>query len=144
MKKETWIYKEKDIRKALKSSITKRPGKMRWTREEEKYLMDNIAEIGIEAVSRHLKKSPIAVRSKFLRLSGLINKKGRMTVSLRNNPINKMIPVIPESKFNNSSTQSIDTQSLPVSNNKTITILALTLSLISIAISVLTVLKFLI
>ena len=116
---------------------------MRWTREEEKYLMDNIAEIGIEAVSRHLKKSPIAVRSKFLRLSGLINKKGRMTVSLRNNPINKMIPVIPESKFNNN-TQSIDTQSLPVSNNKTITILALTLSLISIAISVLTVLKFLI
>ena len=143
MKKETWIYKEKDLRKTLKSSITRKPNKMRWTREEEKYLMDNIAEIGIEAVSRHLKKSPIAVRSKFLRLSGLINKKGRMTVSLRNNPINKMIPVIPESKFNNN-TQSIDTQSLPVSNNKTITILALTLSLISIAISVLTVLKFLI
>lgn len=143
MKKETWIYKEKDLKKALKSSITRRPGKMRWTREEEKYLMDNIAEVGIEAVSRHLKKSPIAVRSKFLRLSGLINKKGRMTVSLRNNPINKMIPVIPESKFNNN-TQSTNTQSLPVSNNKTITILALTLSLISIAISVLTVLKFLI
>ena len=169
MKKTTWTYTEKELRNALKmpKSSTgkgyKKKNRIRWTAKEEKYLMSNIADLGIETVSINLKRSPIAVRSKFLRLSGLIDKKGRMTTSLKDNPINKLIPVIPENKMSKKAEVTVEepvkvvTKVKEKSQTKKVqevknnaetkkvdrtSIIALVFSLLSLGLSALVILKF--
>ena len=88
MKKETWVYKEKDLKSALRNTKKVFKPKFRWTPTEERYLLDNLPKIGLKAVSKGLRRSPVAVRSKFLRLTNIIDKNGRMTVSLKDNASN--------------------------------------------------------
>ena len=91
MEEKAWVYNDKEFRKALtrgkkttqrSKKVNVKP-KFRWTVDEEKYLLENLPKIGLKEVSKGLRRSPVAVRSKFLRLTNIINKEGRMNVSLK-------------------------------------------------------------
>lgn len=84
MKEKTWAMSDKQFKDALRAKKVSHSKtlKFRWTQQEEEYLMKNIGKLGVHAVSRNLRRTPIAIRAKFLRLAGIIDKNGRMTVSL--------------------------------------------------------------
>lgn len=61
----------------------KSTGKLRWTKDEEKYLMENLPKLGVNVVSSQLRRTPSAIRTRFMRVAGIIDKSGRILVSLK-------------------------------------------------------------